>query len=82
MGYNERETHYQGDIMPSFDETKAAFDTIYGGNLESSLNAANAFVTPRPISRTERALTTKLPRTALLTAATSYALLAGRINYR
>ena len=68
--------------MPSFDETKAMFDTVYGGTLQSSSHAANAFVTPRPISRTERALTTNLPRTALVTAAISYVALAGRINFR
>lgn len=72
----------KGTTMPSFDETKAQFDAIYGGNLEYSSSATNAFATPRTPSGVERAFTTKLPKTALLTAAASYALLAGRINYR
>jgi hypothetical protein len=66
--------------MPSFDETKQTLDTIYGGNLEYSSHAANAFVTSRTPSCVERALTTNVRTTALLTAAVSFAVLGARIN--
>lgn len=68
--------------MPSFDETKATFDALYGGKLEYSQHAVNAFATPRTPSGLERAFTTDAPRTALIAATVAYGVLAGRIAIR